>query len=65
MWSPAGHALSSMVWDVSAQRVSPIFLVTTGVVPLNHLGTYIAIVIVMGMAATALAQAVFNRQITR
>ena len=38
---------------------------TTGVVPLNHLGTYIAIVIVMGMAATALAQAVFNRQITR
>lgn len=38
---------------------------TTGVVPLNHLGTYIAIVIVMGMAATALTQGVFTRQVTR
>jgi len=38
---------------------------TTGVAPVDHLGAYIVIVIVIGLAATALAQAAFNRQVTR
>ena len=56
-------------WQCPA-LLSPVRLVfgegtTTGVAPVDHLGAYIVIVIVMGLAATALAQAVFNRQVTR
>jgi hypothetical protein len=56
-------------WQYPA-LLSPVRLVfgegtTTGVAPVDHLGAYIVIVIVIGLAATALAQAVFNRQVTR
>jgi hypothetical protein len=56
-------------WQYPA-LLSPVRLVfgkgtTTGVAPVDHLGAYIVIVIVIGLAATALAQAAFNRQVTR
>ncbi|BDA64360.1 ABC transporter permease [Actinomyces capricornis] len=37
----------------------------TGLAPLDHLGVYIVIVIVIGLAAAAITQAVFSRQVTR
>ena len=60
---------AALPWQYPA-LLSPVRLqftggTTAGIVPLDHSGTYIVIVIVMGLAATALAQAVFNRQITR
>ena len=56
-------------WQYPA-LLSPVRLVfgegtTTGIAPLEHLGAYTVIVIIMGLAATALAQVVFSRQITR
>lgn len=36
-----------------------------GLVPLDHLGLYIVVVIVIGLATAAIAQAVFTRQVTR
>ncbi|WP_127841203.1 ABC transporter permease [Actinomyces wuliandei] len=37
----------------------------TGFVPVDHLGTYITIVIIVSLVATAVAQATFSRQVTR